>query len=105
MALRTLCSRMDWPLKRLSAGAFWETTATRSCTTLSRDRPGHLHRTGCRPAGCVEIVGTSSPVVLVPEHDGTRSTLMISNVMSTMVRSSRSRSNSAESFCETSSSI
>ena len=35
----------------------------------------------------------------------TRSTLMISNVMSTTVRSSRSRSNSPESFWETSSSI
>ena len=88
----------------LSAGAFWETTATRSWTTFSA-----IDRGTCSgwvsPWRLREIVGTSSPVSSLRSTMVTRSTLMISKVMSTTVRSSRSRSSSPESFCETSSSI
>ena len=51
------------------------------------------------------MVGTSSPVSSFRSTMVTRSTLMISKVTSTTARSSRSRSSSAESFWETSSSI
>ena len=104
MALRTLWSRIDWPRKRESAGAFCDTTATRSCMTLSAiDRGICMGWTS--PRRLREMVGTSSPVSSFRSTMVTRSTLMISKVTSTTARSSRSRSSSAESFWETSSSI
>ena len=95
---------MDCPWKRESAGALWETTATRSSMTLSAIERGTCWSCGS-PRRLREIVGTSSPVSSFRSRMVTRSTAMISNVMSTTVRSRRSRSSSAESFWETSSSI
>ena len=104
IALRTLWSRMDWPRNRVSAGAFCETTATRSCMTLSAIERGTC--TGCGVAQAASgDRGHQLAGLLVPEHDGDPVHAMISNVMSTTVRSRRSRSSSAESFWETSSSI
>ena len=70
MALRTLCRTIDWPLKRASAGAFWETTATRSCDDLVGDRARAPAPAGCRPCRLREIVGTSSPVSSLRSSDG-----------------------------------
>ncbi len=104
MALRTLWSRIDLPRKRESAGAFCDTTATRSCMTFSAIDRGTW--TGCAsPSRLREMVGTSSSVSSLRRTMVTRSTLMMSKVVSTTVRRSRSRSSSAESFWDTSRSI
>ena len=105
MALRTLWSRIDWPRKRESAGAFCETTATRSCTTLSAIDRGICMRLGVAQAAPGDGRHELARLLAPEQRCVTRSTLMISKVTSTIVRSSRSRSSSAESFWETSSSI
>ena len=104
MALRTLCITIDCPLNRLSAAVLSETTATRSCTALSRDRSGHLLRPAVSPSRLRDIEGTSSPVASLRSTMDTRSTFITSNIMSTTLPSSLSRSNSPESFWEMSSS-
>ena len=71
---------------------------------LVDDGPGHLLELRRRPGGSGRSVGTSSPVASLRSRMVTRSTSMTSNVMSTTLRSSRSRSSSPESFWETSSS-
>ena len=69
MALRTLWSRIDWPRKRESAGAFCDTTATSSCMTLSAIDLGIC--IGCDVAEAAPGDGRHQLArLLVPEHDG-----------------------------------
>ncbi len=69
MALRTLWVTMERPLKRASAGALWETTATRSSTTLSTiERGTCLHLGVAQPA--LGDRGHQLAGGLVAEQDG-----------------------------------
>ena len=69
MALRTLWVTMERPLKRASAGALWETTATRSSTTLSTMERGTCC-TWVSPSRLLERVGHQLAGGLVAEQDG-----------------------------------
>ena len=99
IALRTLCSRIDLPLKRLSVGAFCERRRPAPPSPCARSS-GARASDWASPSRLREMRGTSSPVSSFRSRIETRSTLMISKVTSTMVPSRRSRSSSAESFCD-----